>query len=204
MVDPRAQTTMLGQAGGLGYCGPVAMETRPRYPGIPGHQSFNCKLHNGRLLMTHTEASTPPGERGTCAAPHPRPTAAVFTARVGQPLGSLGRAAGGSSPCGAYGHAWCWVRLPASEPKQRLNRPSSCAGLRGVHGSLASAGLSEGGSGQDAPEAPEKLGLFPVSVGRGLPSLEACSGGAYNGCKEKLHVHGALQCASSTPYNPQQ
>lgn len=40
-VDPRPQTTMLGQAGGLGDSGPVAMETRPRYPGMPEHQ---CSL----------------------------------------------------------------------------------------------------------------------------------------------------------------
>jgi hypothetical protein len=36
---------MLGQAEGLGYWGPVAMETRPPYPGMPGHQWFHCKRH---------------------------------------------------------------------------------------------------------------------------------------------------------------
>lgn len=72
--------------------------------------------------MTYTEASTPPGERGTCAALFRRPTAAAFTSWVRQLSRSLGREAGVPSPCGAYGHAWRWVGLPGSEPKQRLNR----------------------------------------------------------------------------------
>ncbi|GAB1302025.1 Breast cancer metastasis-suppressor 1 homolog [Apodemus speciosus] len=49
--------------------------------------------------MTHTEASTPPGERGTCAALSGRPTAAAFTSWVRQLSGSLGREAGVPSPC---------------------------------------------------------------------------------------------------------
>lgn len=77
-VDPRPQTTMLGQVGGLGDSGPVAMETRPRYPGMPEHQWLNSKLRHGRLLMTHTEASAPPGERETCTALFLRPAAAAF------------------------------------------------------------------------------------------------------------------------------
>ncbi|KAL1788570.1 breast cancer metastasis-suppressor 1 [Sigmodon hispidus] len=50
------------------------METRPRYPGMPGHQWFNCKLRNGRLLMTHAEVWAPPGDRGSSAALSQRPT----------------------------------------------------------------------------------------------------------------------------------
>lgn len=133
--------------------------------------------------MTHTEASTPPGERGTCAALSGTPTAAAFTSWVRQLSRSLGREAGGPSPCGAYGHAWRWVGLPGSEPKYRLNWPGSRPGLRGARG-------SEGGSSEVGDFlAPQSL--FPVSEGRGLLSLE-------------VFIHRALQCASFTPYNPQQ
>ena len=124
---------------------------------------------NGRLLMTHTEASTPPGERESCAALFRRSTAVAFTPWVGQLSGSPGREAGGPSVCGAYSHARRWVGLSGSELKQRLNRPDSRAGLRGARG-------SEGGSRWDSSL---RRSLSSVSVGRGLLSLEVCCGGAY-------------------------
>lgn len=47
-VDPRPQTTMLGQVGGLGDSGPVAMETRPRYPA--------CLNTSGSIVSSATGA----------------------------------------------------------------------------------------------------------------------------------------------------
>lgn len=83
---------------------PVTMETAPRYPSMPHQQLSNCERPDGRLLMTHAEAPDRPcfpvqPEQRRCASPSG--AAAVNTRGRGHLTGSLGREAGGSTPCGA-------------------------------------------------------------------------------------------------------